>query len=412
MTALLQLDRAERRLANWIDTFFSWSSAFGSPALYQQWAGISAIAAAVERKVWVRTLGKPFYPNLYVLLVGPPGVGKTNLTARVSDLFRHLPEHHLAPSAVSKASLMDALADAHRTIPLPGQIPPVLQFNSMFVNSNELGVLLPGYDNEFMAALTDLYDGEPYMERKRGKDLKLKIDKPQLNLLAACTPNFLVSTLPEGAWEQGFMSRCVIIYSGEPVHRSVFTEVEFDDKTQNDLIHDLKIIGNRNGQFKFTAELKDAFETWDRAGMPPVPDHPKLLSYCARRRGQLLKLMQIASISESNEMIITLPHFEQARDWLVEAELYMPEVFKAMRTGGDAAAIRELYHFAIQHYARTSKPLPESFLIEFLQEKIPAHSVPKVIDLMVRADLLEAQFNPAISRNMYIPKAKRGMNLD
>jgi hypothetical protein len=91
---------------------------------------------------------------------------------------------------------------------------PPIQF--LLIAAGELGVLIPGYDSDFMNALTYIYDVEKYDEQFRNvhKGEALVIEKPQINLLACCTPSFLTELMPAGAWEQGFLSRVIIVYSG------------------------------------------------------------------------------------------------------------------------------------------------------------------------------------------------------
>ena len=54
-----------------------------TPAPFRLWSGITAVAGAVERRVWAETRQNLISPNLYVLLVAPPGAG--DMAARVSD---------------------------------------------------------------------------------------------------------------------------------------------------------------------------------------------------------------------------------------------------------------------------------------------------------------------------------------
>ena len=65
-----------RKLGSWIEAFLEYTEILPSPPLLRKWAAISYVAAAMERKMWVRTMGADLYPNLYTFLVGPPGVGK------------------------------------------------------------------------------------------------------------------------------------------------------------------------------------------------------------------------------------------------------------------------------------------------------------------------------------------------
>jgi hypothetical protein len=195
---------------------------------------------AMERKTYIRTNIGELFPNLYVIAIAPPGVGKTLITGTTQEFIAELGDHWMAPSSVSRASLVDALGAAERKVVIPQNNPPVLSFNSLSVVQNEMGVFLPAYDMEFMAVLTDLYDCRNFSERKRSSDINTKMTAPQLNLFAATTVSYMADTMPEGAWDQGFLSRTLLIYSGEVIKRSLWDTIERPPTLKNDLISDLK----------------------------------------------------------------------------------------------------------------------------------------------------------------------------
>ena len=171
----------------------------------------------MERRVWTYIRPMPTYPNLYTLLIGPPGIGKGVAMRPIENMLRAVEEIRVAHTGVSKASLMDDLAEAERRIVRPAAIPPILIYNALIVIAREFGSFLPVYESEFMAALTDTYDNEPYSERKRTRELKFTIEKPCLNILGGTTPSYLQTLYPEGAWDQGFAARMIMIFSAEQI---------------------------------------------------------------------------------------------------------------------------------------------------------------------------------------------------
>lgn len=384
---------------SWIEDFEKYTASLPSPPIFRRWSAVSAVAGALERKVWVRPFGPALYPNLYIVLCGPPGIGKTAVTSQVGIFWHEVPDLHIAPSSVTAAALIDSIEDAKRSI-INEQ--GLTEFNSIQVNSNELGVLLPGYDSELMNNLTDIYDGHPYSQRRRGGNKKVMIKNPLINMLAATTPGYLTSTMPPGAWDQGFMSRLILIYSGEAIIRPLFSTTVQDKKLFDDLVLRLKAISKLHGEVRFTPEAAAKINAWHMAGGPPKPEHPRLVHYLTRRTTHLFKLCMIMSAASRNDLIVDEEVYAAALDLLIEAEFFMGDIFKAMASGGDVGAIKDVFHYVMQLYVRNSAPVKEYQIISFLQERVPAHSVVRILELMVMGKLLKPQLDEAGGK-VYIP---------
>lgn len=383
----------------------------GSPRIYRLWSAIFTIGAACERKVWIKT-SKPYptYPNQFIILVGSAGIGKSLCTNMVYNLLNEIrtPEtpFYLAPSSVTRASLVDALASAERRIIRPMEIPSVISFNSLTIVPNEFGVFLPAWESDFMSALTDLWDNGRYAETRRTNKIHIEIPNSNLNLLSATTPAYLNSLLPEGAWEFGFMSRILTVFSSELIHSDIFAEFALDDKLYSELILDLKQIYSMYGQMTVMEDVQLALNDWSRTSGRSAPDHPKLLSYGVRRAHHLLKLCMIASIANDSEAIITLDHYAEAVDWLTELETFMPDIFKSMKTGGDAQAMEECWHFIYTAFMRHQKTVPEEHVYKFLSERVPVHSIERMIEAMERGGVIERKFTETGGKG-FEPKARK-----
>lgn len=398
-----------RKLSNFIKGFLQYTEGKGSPRLYRLWTALYVVGAALERKVWITTNKGKTYANQYLLLVGPAGVGKSLCTRVAYDLFQSIrsPESpfHVAPTSVTKASLVDGLAKAERRVVRPLEVPSINQFNSLSIIVNEFGVFLPSWEGEFMAALTDLWDNGRYAETRRTNKIDIEIANAQLNLLSATTPAQLMQLLPEGAWDQGFMSRILIIFSSEVIIQDFFAEFPKDKEIKEALEQDLKVIYGLWGSMQFTDEVKIAITEWAESGGQPKPDHPKLYSYCSRRAHHLFKLCMIASVSDSDDLIITFDHFAEALGWLEELERHMPEVFKSMQVGGDSEAMTDCWHHCYKIYVKTKLPVPESEVYTFLQARRPAYAVERILEVMKKSGLFKEAYTKEGTLG-YIPQAR------
>jgi len=374
----------------WVERFVEDTEGIPSPPLFRQWGAISILSSAMERKVWLRSLGDEIYPNMFNLLIGGPGSGKTFVTNIVSKMLRTITEAgdpedlYLSPTNMTKAAFADALAHAQRRHVLPDR---VVAFNALAVVSNELGSLLPAYDKEMMNTLTDLYDSKIYEEHKRSTNLKIKIDSPVVNMIAGSTPAYLRNLVPEGAWEEGFFSRVILIYSGITILVDPFKE--FRGALNDELISALYSIYSLYGEFTFGAEAINLIREWNEGGCEPRPTHPRLENYNARRLVHLLKLSMIASVSRKPNLDVVQADVETALQWLIGAEKQMEDLFKAMRQGGDRDLMREATEFVMQYFLRKKAGMPRHMLYGFVAERTPAHNVEKLIGVMLQAKLLK-----------------------
>lgn len=95
----------------------------------------------------------------------------------------------------------------------------------------------------------------------------------------------------------------------------------------------------------------------------------------------------VAALDRSNSLILTVDDFNRAMGWLLEAEVLMPDIFKAGAPSGDAQAMDEIFHFVLLH--ASAGPVPEHKIINRARELVPAHSVLRVLEVMERSGMIK-----------------------
>jgi hypothetical protein len=367
-----------RKCTSWIESFVAHTDNLESPTLFRKWAGIFTVAAAMEMKCGMVSAGSLLYPNMYVFIIGHPGVGKTRIIRAAKKFMGELPEFHFAPTSVTGASLVDKLATSKRFIPrLPD---PPLEYYNTVITAEELSAFMSEYSAQMVGLLSHFYDPDPYEEERRGRpENKVKIPRGQVNLISATTPSNLIGMMPEFAWDQGFTSRIMLINSDERIVGDDFAEKEV--RPSDDLVHDIKQIGALCGEFKVTTDFRNAVNDWRALGEPPLVNHPKLLHYKTRRRVHLYKLAMVSAADRSDVLLLTKEDFNRAMGWLLEAETTMPDIFSSGSSGTDARAIDEISHFI--HTLDKGDGIPEHQIVNFARSRVPMHSILRVIEIMV-----------------------------
>ena len=233
----------KRACESWIEAFIEHTEALESAVIYRRWSAIAMLAATLEQKVWLN-LGTPLYPNLYTFLIGQPGIGKSRAIMAASALAREaLPEMFFGSTSMTRASLSDHMNEAKRFF---ANIPfAPIEYHSLVIVADEFSVLMDQYDTALTAAFVEFYDCNPYSEGRRVANIRTKVQRPQLNMLAGSTPSNLLHTLKEHVWDQGLMSRVIMVYSEDRPLVDVFEAKPLDKP--KDLIHDLKLINTTMG---------------------------------------------------------------------------------------------------------------------------------------------------------------------
>lgn len=384
-----------RSCTSWIDSFLDYTKDIESCQLFRKWSAISAIGAALEQKVWIKTTaGAVTYPHLYVFLVGDAGKGKSWPISTATGLIRELPEAHIAPTSMSMASLVDELEQSKRTIIVHPD--PAIEYHSMYIAVDEMSAFMHEYANELIAGLTAFYDVNPYGRSRVYKGKQIKIARPQLNILTGATPSGLIDFMPDNAWQMGFSSRIILVYANDKPLVDLWN-APANDKPE-DLIHDLLIINGLMGQFGWTSEWSSAMQGWkvltervkNGEKIPeciPVPSHPKLQAYVERRERHMMKLSMIASVDRGNDLMLTKEDFNKAMGWLLEVEQVMPLIFQSGGGGIDSKAIDEILFFVKE---AGDRGVNQQRIVNFARTKIMyAHNVMNILGLMESSGMIK-----------------------
>jgi hypothetical protein len=398
--------------SDFVTDFMSLTEGSVSPEIFKLWSGISALAGALERRVWARSGMGVIYPNLYVLLVAPPGVGKF-IIETVRELWQDtvepgskLPAFNVASDSVTNASLMDELNKAKDVFLTPSG--PPLVYHSLLVAAEEFQVLLPAYDQQFIASLNSIYNNKSLHResRRTGSVKELSIENPHLCIFGGAQPAYFVSTFPDEAWSTGFARRVIMIYSSESPLRDFFYESPVPVGLREKILRRLAAVSQLYGPMLWQREAAQKLTHWHQAGGPPRPSHSKLVHYNRSRSVFVAKLATISAISRTMEMRIELIDVERALEWLLQAEKLMPDIFREMIGKSDRQIIEELHFFVTQLWVKGKRNggITSESIYDFLSHRCPSDKTEKLFQLAERSGIIARVGG---TQDMYVPKPIR-----
>lgn len=350
-----------RHFPNWLDAFVSYASFGEAPPRMYKWVGVSALAGAVRRKIWINMGYFEWIPNFYVVLVAPPGIVSKSTTASIGmNILREVPGIKFGPDVVTWPALVQAMAQATEQFVLPstGEYVPM---SAITIESSEFGNLIDPTNREMVDIFVNLWDGKrgamTKMTKTQGSDT---IVNPFINIIACTTPAWIAGNFPEYMIGGGFTSRAVFVYA-EKKHKYVaypglVMPPEVQNEVRRHLVADLELISQLAGEVVLSPEAIQWGEAWYRAhyeSPPPLLNNSRFGGYLARKQSHLHKLAMILSVAEGNSLVIHPEHLVSAAKMLSEIETDMPKVFAQIGKSEDSQKAGEVLELI-----KTASPIP------------------------------------------------------
>lgn len=356
----------KRHLSDWIEGFLEYMDGTEPPVLYREWGAISTIAGALQRKCWGDWMRFTWYPNMYIILVGPSGIGKNQVIDEVERFLSNL-SIPLAPTSGSRQGITQTLVESNKIeVSADGSVIP--QHSSLTILCQEFVTFIGYNDDDFITVLTDWYDcggisGDwSYRTIGRGEEKAASIF---VNIIGGAVPTTLREALPSTALnEGGFAGRTIFVYASQKATVQPWPVItKAQENLKKLLIEDLQSIYQLHGRFTVTEDFRNRYIDWyvDTYDRRPPFTSEVMAPYMARRRLHLSKLCMIVSASCRDDMVIDLPEIERAIDILERTEILMPRTFHGYGRGKDQRVLASIMDYIADHTPTSDRDVMTEF---------------------------------------------------
>lgn len=370
-----------RHYENWLDAFIKHNEPNKFPKKFLKWAGISVIAGALERKTWILYKGAQVYPNLFIMLVGPPGSGKSKSASEAVKYLSHVPNIHFTPNIMTQASLIKDLEDAGLKKEFNFKN-TVYRMSAVYIHAGEATNTLGENYGSVIKILTDLYDcgyNGWHRDRHWHKATKTSGDErifnPCINMLACTTIEWLTDFIDIKDLRGGFSSRNIFVY--EPSYNTDLVTWQDDDDEINvgfnkNLGLDLQDINKLKGKFSVSAEVKEKAPLIEQniSKELDIDRGNKFNHFKVRKFWNILKISQVLSAAESSRMVIEWRHFNEAHQMLNEFMEDLPELFNNIGRNREAPVLAEMRKWIKDHDWFTQAQFMQEFQTEMRPKDI------------------------------------------
>lgn len=308
-----------------------------SPQSFIDFSFYFMIGAALQRRVWYgdndpNTPGN-LYLNSYVILTGPPGVGKGRVIIPTNSILRHwridiesgrlvksseledpTKENYLypvGPDNVTFEQLIAKLAKSTRRLNYEYEgMSKVYNHASMYFALEELASLMQHDTKKICELLLNAYDCGDYRRETKTQGFN-QVRKPCLSFLAGTTPSWLEDNFNTRLLGDGLAARTWFVY--ERVNRFNLWDIKPKDdeqiKAELELLEHVRKLSECFGRIQLSPDAESFMKIWweseDNEVFPGFPKrvnfNMKLDAYYARKITHIRKLMGMLHFMETTD---------------------------------------------------------------------------------------------------------------
>src|SRR3990167_1177961 len=310
---------------NWIDDIIDECESVETPREWIYWSLLCAIAASAGSNYYLKAFGGKvtYFPNLYVILMGEPGLGKAFPVTLSKNL---VDKADVTRVIYGRSSIQAIIKDASQTYTREGK--EMILDSRCFIVNGELSTAIIG-DPDSLTILTDIYDPHTIWVNNLKGDGKEKLKDTATTALFGSSPAHFYDKIPQENIEGGYIRRNLII-KAEKRYKDL-DMFGLDDEDASDFpyakftphLEDISRFGGRMVPDSKTKEILNSFRRQWRLNQPEdktgfansVPDqiiktamNLCLSDYATFKSG----IIQPSHMEEAIEKVVPLTHTSKA----------------------------------------------------------------------------------------------------
>jgi len=324
---------------------------------FVQFGYLWMVSAALERRVWMDSAFSPTYPNMYMLFVGPPGCGKSQVSDKIKGLFHSIMAtdgldnnsnlrvvrastsrnlFKLSADSTSFEAFVTFTAGSSKTVKdAISKGMPYVHCSPQFI-LDEASSIFNQHAEDMATFLLSGWTCTPIYNRTTQLRGTESIKNLCVNLIGGTQPKKLAKLVKSTVIEDGFSRRRIMVYAEKARRNVVFIDESPDNVAQYKHIQShIQKLGGSNifGQLKLTpaarAWMIDTYDT--HKDKQRINTASVLAEYQNTKIQHIKKLAMAIHFGESLEMTLDVGVFQHAKMLLDAIEIDMHKCYEGER---------------------------------------------------------------------------------
>lgn len=396
--------------SNWIHDFVAKTSPKSeAPERYLYWSAVSAIGGAMRRRCYIKMGHFKWYPNFYIILVGPPGLVKKSTTVDMAlSILRQVPGVNFGSDCTTWEQFVQEIAEAKDIFAVGGE--PGKPANiydqeyeatcALTLSISEFGTFFDPKNHSLINVMTEVWDGKDTAWKKstktQGSDT---IVAPFVNLIAGTTPDWMNANFKAqfGGW--GLSSRCILLHADKVEQTVAYPDELWGDEIDTwwkPFLADLETISLMEGPFSLSPRARALGRAWYEEHMDRIAafsshahSDPWTGYYLARKQSHIHKLALVLAAAQREDYIIHQEDLAAAIQRCNQVEDEITNIFgKTRRISNEALLNHDVAQGIVKGILSVGGRCPEDNIFAFTYRFMAHGKARELLTQMVAAGFL------------------------
>ena len=343
---------------------------------YHLWSAMSALSSIVSRRIWVDQGYFRVYANMYVVLLGPPGNGKTTAMGCAKGLVRSIGNVPFSAQCQSKANLVKEMMKYERGVMLANGQPLIYTPISIFVT--ELSQFISIDPVKMLDLLVTIYDQDVYDMSTQAHGHQ-QINGPYMTLLGCTTSDWVTNYLKSDIITGGFTRRALFILEDWSANRRV-PRPKLTDEMRAAWVrveNRARQLAEVTGEFVWSQDAERWFDHWYMTR--EIVKDANVAAFDRTRHTQLLKLAMLLELCRGDALVLHEDTLVTALAMLDKLMIQLPVVFSGIGRNELAKTSTRLKNMLV----RAGTPLAKKVIMEELWRDANTAEIYQVFNHMI-----------------------------
>jgi len=284
------------------------------PEIFHFWSFVSLISAVVEDRVWYqRFKHTKLFPNLFIILIGPSGLGKSVAISHAVNIARKSTSINIFEGRSTAAHLIDRLGKPYTD-----------EWGQKCLANPKLWLVMDELRNDispnvkmiedFIFFMTKIYtSANSTMDTGTRGHGEIKLHNPLINWLSGTTNDDLREIMTAHLMRSGFTARTCFIWAENEFDKRIL-DIKYPEDYEEVYHHictRLWMMQRAEGSFMITSTAKMELDLW--YDTRDNPEEELLYSSWNRDLELLLKFAMILCLADGGPLVLQHKHIIHAQ---------------------------------------------------------------------------------------------------